>query len=179
MLVLLVLSEVLAASTWLVSENPARQAEGNACRFGEVYSREGWKIPGGRGAAPKGSRAALQSFPEVFVTQLRPGKLDLTLPMFQCSRDIQGRLSFRAKPVAVLELWRFDYHGNPFAFGAKYEPQTTDAKGTNPRRSLEFVSVFFYDPDGSGHYSIMKYPTSPSFFSSIEVPPWVMSRPSK
>ena len=139
------------------------------CDFSEIFRYEGWKIPGLKGATPKGNRVDLARFHGVFATELNAGKSDLILVAPECVDNTPGRLAVRTWPVRVLELWRFDFNGKVFAYAADYEPQSI-VDGI-PHQTLKLVSVLFYDVDGSGLFKIMKY-DSPGPIHSLEVPEW-------
>jgi hypothetical protein len=145
------------------------------CRFSEVYRREGWKIPGVSGAAPKGRRLALENLPGTFVTYLVAGKSEERIVLPDCQRD-SGRLTIREIPVRVLALSRVDFNGKVFAYTASYEPQTV-LNGV-PHRSMEVVQIVFYDVDGSGRFPIMKYDMQGLFINSPDVPDWAKRPPN-
>jgi len=70
---------------------------------------------------------------------------------------------------------RFDFNGKVFAYGINYEVELMGPGGL--RSSLEYVPVVFYDTDGTGHFTLLKYATG-SMFRSLEVPEWT-KKPSK
>jgi len=168
------------ASRHRLFDQPAPILHSNVqCGFSEVYQRDGWRIAGLSGATDGGPRAALTLHTEgkedeskqgIFVTSLNAGKLDLRLTVLQCSQDFPARLVIRVVSVRVLEMWRFDFDGKIFAYGARYEPQTVPRRGV-PHSTLEYVQVVFYDVDGSGRFTVMQYQNS-RLFQSLEVPEW-------
>jgi hypothetical protein len=95
------------------------------------------------------------------------------LVVLQCSPASPGRIDFRLRLVKVLELWRCDFQGRVFAYGARYEPQ--GVQGGKPYRTLESISVLFCDVDGSGKFVSMRYPSG-LLFKTLEVPDWAKTR---
>jgi hypothetical protein len=152
----------------LLSSEPSEKQ----CGFSELFRPEGWKIPGISGAVPKGKAFALASVPSISILDMQAGKSDRNLLLPMCSRDFPGRLIIRATPVRVLAMSRVDFKGKVFAYTAQYEPQT-EADGV-PHRSLEYTQVVFYDVDGSGRFSVMKYDMKGLFLRSPDVPEWAM-----
>jgi hypothetical protein len=164
------LSLALLSPSGLATYGQGSEAVEKLCRFSEVYRAEGWKIPGVSGAAPKGGRLALQNLPGTFLTDLVPGKSDQRMVLPNCQQDFPGRLAIREAPVRVLAMSRVDFNGRVFAYTARYEPQTL-VNGV-PHRSMEFVQVVFYDVDGSGRFTVMKYDMQGLFLNSPDVPEW-------
>jgi len=150
------------------SSNPESGEKG--CGFSEAYLQQGWSMPGVPGAVPKGDRLSLSNRPGVFVTEMKPGKSDFTLTVLQCSLDSPGRLVVRPLHVKVLALWRFDVDRRVFAYGVQYEPQYV--VGGLSSGSLEYVQAIFYDVDGSGRFTVMRYDNA-RMFGSLQVPEWV------
>lgn len=149
------------------------------CGFSELYQWEGWKIPGLSGASSKEARVPLVSHTEgvegnvtseIFVTPLNAGKSDLQLTVLQCSRDFPDRLVVRFVRVKALEMWQFDFNKKVFAYGVRYEPQI--ATGGIPHGTLEYLQVIFYDIDGAGRFTAMRYQNT-RLFQSLKVPEWV------
>jgi len=167
------------------------------CAFSEVYRAGGWTIPGLHGSVPKGPRAAVVFRTEgveeskasgIFATPLKAGKTDSRLTVLQCSPmlperfyvsgrlnalerlNAPGRLIARVLTVKVMEMWRFDLENRVFAYGVTYEPQLMTPNGL--RGSLELITVLFYDPDGAGKFTVMKF-SEYTIFRSLEVPDWV------
>ncbi len=166
-LVLIFLSR--SASQELTSQPYDSKPADKRCDFAEVFRYEGWRIPGLRGATPKGNRVDLARFHGVFATELNAGKSDLNLVAPEFVDNTPGRLAVRTWPVRVIELWRFDFNGRVFAYAADYESQSM-VDGV-PHQSMRLVSVLFYDVDGSGLFKIMKY-DSLGPIHSLDVPEW-------
>jgi hypothetical protein len=158
-------------------------ADSSTCVFAEIYDAAGWRIPGVAGSqeatvertepelpgVPRSekpiARVALPAMSGVFVTEMKPGQSDLELALPYCSLSDLGRLVVgETKPITVHHLWKFDLSGKVFAYGLEYVVRT------NPP-SLAFGQVLFYDPDGTGTFTVAKRP-KPFLFRSLEVPAW-------
>jgi hypothetical protein len=159
----------LTFSQALPTQPAVSKSLNNRCEFSEVFENEGWKIPGVVGATANGNRASVVQFPGVFVTKLNAGTSALKLIAPECVDDTPGRLALRIRSVRVLEMLRLDFNGKVFAYAAEYEPQANE-KGIS-HRTLEFISVIFYDVDGSGLFKVMKYDYHGPFHS-LEIPQW-------
>lgn len=162
----------------LSAQTGSPASAGQQCSFSGVYQQGGWTIPGLSGAVPSGPRAALvyrvdgiedPKVAGVFSTTLKAGNSHSNLTLLRCSPDASGQLIARFLPVKVLEMRRFDFNGKVFAYGINYEVELMGPGGL--RSSLEYVPVVFYDTDGTGHFTLLKYATG-SMFRSLEVPEW-------
>jgi hypothetical protein len=142
----------------------------NLCSFSEAYRAEGWKIPGLLGAKKKTERASLSTHPEVFATMLDPGESEVELMSPKCPREFPGRLTLDTQPIKITELWKFDIAGKVFAYGVKFTHQAIE-NGVRINR-LAVSQLIFYDTDGSGSYTLLKYPQR-TILVSIDVPAWV------
>lgn len=167
----------------LSAQTGSPESDPQQCSFSGVYQQGGWTIPGLSGAVPNGPRAALvyrvngvedPKLSGVFSTTLRAGIAHSNLTLLRCSHDAPGQLIARFLPVKTLEMRRFDFNGKVFAYGINYEVELMGPGGL--RNSLEYVPVVFYDTDGSGHFTLLKYATS-SMFRSLEVPEWAKKPP--
>jgi hypothetical protein len=125
-----------------------------SCSFAEIYSKAGWSIPGLDRATVKNPRARLTNLPGVFVTILQPGEPETTFQRIGCSREHVGRLEIEKEPVKILELWSYDFDGRVFAYRISF---AREAVSDGVRSELAAAStVFFYDMDGHGVFTILR-----------------------
>lgn len=162
----------------LLAQIASQEPTGQRCSFSGVYQEAGWEIPGLLGAVPIGPRAAVvyridgiedPRMAGVFSTTLKAGKTRSNQILLHCSNDDSGRLIARFVPVKALEMRRFDFNGRVFAYGITYEVELPGPGGL--RSSLESAPVIFYDSEGNGHFTLLRYVPS-SVFRSLEVPEW-------
>ena len=169
-LIFLMITLATTKNVELLAQLPTTDSAERSCQFSEMFRPEGWDIPGRSGAVPEGRRLSLENSPEVFVTNMKPGKVGSRLLLADCSKDLPGRLVITAKPVRVLEMSKVDYKGRAFAYVARYEPQFL-ANGV-PYRTLAYLQVVFIDIEGNGSFSVMRYDTRGLFLASPDVPEW-------
>jgi hypothetical protein len=151
------------------SPEARQESDGHLCRFDSVSHFGGWTVPGLVGSAPTDVRRTFPNAPGLTALRLRPAKTSVKLAILRCSRRASGRIDFELTLVKTLELWRCEFRGRIFAYAASYEPQHIE--GGERRGTLGFVPVIFYDIDGSGKFSIMRYPGG-TLLDALEVPEW-------
>ncbi len=146
-----------------------------SCAFTSLYNKNGWVIPGLRGATiahPRGrySIAGEQTKQPIFITSMKATQNRGTVTVVKCSREVQASTEVETLSVEVLRLWKFDVDGKVFAYGLSAGwLGPADASGRRPH--LGTLSDFiFYDLDGSGRFSLLKTETMPF---RLEVPEWV------
>lgn len=164
---------VIVLSMWVANAYCQAPSHGDApalCTYSELYKKSGWKIPGLEGAKPKGERANLKNLPGVSVTMLQPSEPETFLQDVSCPYDHPGRLVVEDNsPIKVLALWSFDFGGRVFAYRLSYARETID---NGKRSELAAAStVFFYDLDGSGRFSVLKRAT----VGPPSIPDWAKS----
>jgi hypothetical protein len=159
----------LRASQSSVIQTPSESIN-SPCYFSEIFRYEGWDIPGLKGSTPTKVHYTFDYALGVTAVGLKPGPAEQSLVLLRCSAKSPGRIEFRLRPVKVIELWRCDYKGKVFAYGARYGLQRI--VGRKREDLLEGMSILFYDLDGSGKFVSMKY-QSGLLLKAIEVPDWV------
>jgi len=134
-------------------QRPAPKAETPNCTFSEVYKKDGWTVPGVHGAKVK-ERANLRNLPGVFVSILEPAEPQTNIPEITCPQDHPGRLDIKVDaPIRILNLWSFDLGGQVFAYRVEYAEETIY---NGERHELAAAtSVFFYDLEGSGRFTVL------------------------
>ena len=113
----------------LRSQEVPTEASQDSCSFNEIYTpaAKGWPIPGLTGATRSGKRSELPiqgNGPQkisirIFSTSLKPGPAESQLPMFRCSHQKQGRLTFRFAYVKPRAMVKFDADGLVFCLSCR------------------------------------------------------------
>jgi hypothetical protein len=157
---------------------PAHRDAPETCSFSEVYKKAGWTIPGLAGATVKSQRAKLSNLPGVFVTMLQPSEPETDFQHVSCPYDHPGRLVVEGEPIKILDLWSFDFGGRVFAYRVSY---AREAVNGGVRSELAAAStVFFYDTDGSGTFTVMKGATmGVGSFAPAFIPDWAKNSASQ
>jgi hypothetical protein len=144
-------------------------AETHSCLVLELLSQVGWVVPGLDGSSTKIAdvRVKMAGVPEdVAVDVLTPGNADAAVTLVKCINDQAGRLEVRNQPIHVNELLRFKKAGRVFAY--KINAGLTGGNGV----ALGAAEVLlFYDPDGSGRFTIQRDVAGAKF--PVIVPAWV------
>jgi hypothetical protein len=113
----------------------------------------GWLVPGLDNASAKvaDARVKMEGVPEdTRMDVLESRKPKGTVTLVSCSAQ-PGRLEVRSQQIRVLELWRFKRNGRIFAYRVNAGLSAGDvALGAA-------VELLFYDPDGSGQFTIQRY----------------------
>jgi hypothetical protein len=81
--ILAALLAVLAPAP-MFSQQPADQGATQTCNFSEAYRKEGWNIPGLRGAKQKETRRAVSNLEGLFVTMLQPAEAETNFEHVWC-----------------------------------------------------------------------------------------------
>lgn len=165
--ILLIIAMLTCSQVITLCKTSFREQRSKECGFSEVYQYGGWLIPGLEGAIPEKKIYTISDAPGVIGIRLRTTKFGQHLTILNCDSSHFGRLVYRSRPVKVLELWRVEYNGKVFAYGGKYEPQIL--RNGNMHGTLEAVRAIFYDIDGNGQFSLMKYSMN-LMFLPLEVP---------
>lgn len=157
--------------------NPEPQGKSPTCIFSELFRSDGWNVPGLEGAKVKRARSKVTNIPGLFLTMLEPADPEVDLTEMNCDQQHPGRVNVRENaPIKVLDLWAFDFGGQVFAYRLSYAGEAIyDGK----REDLAWAtSIFFYDLDGSGRFTVIRYPTfkgKPDFTTYLPefIPDWV------
>jgi hypothetical protein len=112
---------------------------------------------------------------------LKPDNVESNLSEWHCSEKDPGRIEIvENAPVKIYALWAFDFGGPVFAYRVAYAPESIN--GGQRHELASMTSVFFYDPDGSGKFSVLKYQKwvrEPKFTEYLpeSVPDWAKKKP--
>jgi hypothetical protein len=142
------------------SQQPVEDDPPPACVYTELYQKDGWAIPGIKGAKKKW-RTAVPDEWEVYITELAPPTRASTIQSFRCSREDAGRLEIEDLNMGILSLSSFDVGGRIFAYTLIYG---VDGIATE-------WSVRFYDLDGSGRFRLRR--SERNRFVPDLIPDWV------
>lgn len=124
------------------------------CIYSELYKTEGWKIPGLKGARKKSGRAAVPNKPGVYMTELEPTDRASTIEVFRCSQVHAGRLEVESIDIGIAYLYSFDVGGRVFAYSLTYGIDVAENGQSMPIGAVWLV--MFYDPDGSGRFTLRR-----------------------
>jgi hypothetical protein len=119
--------------------------EAPSCCYSELYRKEGWVIPGIKGAKSKW-RVAVPDKPGVYMTELEPTSHKATIQSLSCSREHTGRLELEDLDVGIINLTFFDIGGRIFAYNLVYGIDGIGAEWT----------VRYYDLDGSSRFTLRR-----------------------
>jgi hypothetical protein len=137
----------------------------------ELLNRSGWRIPGLYNATTKTSGARLQTdgVPnDIMVDILKPRVSSGVVTLVKCVNGQSGRFEVRNQRVRVIELLRFKKHGHVFAYRANL-----GLEGPNGQAIGSAEVLLFYDPDGSGRFTVQRDVAGARPF--IVIPDWVKS----
>ncbi len=126
------------------------------CSISEIRRSEGWTVPGLAGSTVETRRAAVSNIQGVFVTMLKPPNVESNLTEAQCSDKDPGNIEIiEDSLIKIYALWKFDFGGRVFAYRVEYAPETLFRGKRDELATMR--TVFFFDPDGSGKFSVLKY----------------------
>lgn len=148
-----------------------------SCSFKELFNRSGWEIPGLKGAVSKlHGPYKSEGIPEnVFIEILEPQTHESSITFAGPDSGQPDRLDIVNRSVNVLKIERFMMNGHVFGYRVTAEIAGYD----KDHKRLHFGSVdivYYYDPDGSGVFSVQRDAGALSF--KIIVPDWVKQAPS-
>jgi hypothetical protein len=133
--------------------------ENGFCDIKEVFRKEGWNVPGLKGASVLGSKRPYPTMPGVSITTLKPTQTQTTFTYYDCSSEQRGRLQITEYPIGILWLGRVDYRGKTFAYLIHFGRQKyVKRKREDAGAESTFV---FYDLDGSGRFTLRRYSAIP------------------
>lgn len=151
---------IIVACTNAPCQQSSDKAEAPTCCYSELYRKEGWVIPGLKGAK-SGYRVAVPDKHGVYLTKLEPTANGATIQKFTCSREHAGRVEIEDLNVGIINLTSFDVGGHIFAYNLVYG---IAGIGTE-------WSVRFYDLDGSGRFTLRR--SERNRFVPELIPDWV------
>ena len=162
----------ILCTTSLFSQTPPTGSSSAKCQFSEVLRSDGWTFPGVDSAKSK-QRTALARHAGMFVTMFDPLDADVNLTIATCKSTQEGRLEIKEITAKIIKLWAFDAGSKPFAYRIEYvETATNEDKRSAPGSAI----IFFYDLDGSGTFTLLKYAdSSKSIMLPSIIPDWAQN----
>jgi hypothetical protein len=154
------------------SQQSREKGSPTPCSYSELYRKDGWMVPGLKGAKIKVKRMAVEDSPGMSMMVLEPTEPEPTITVFRCSRDHVGRMEIDEIPIGIITLWAFDFGGRTFAYRLSYGIDTIENGQRMPTGSA--ANVMFYDLDGSGRFVLRKSAGGPSdSVAPAPIPEWV------
>ncbi len=152
----------MIAMAWLSSVSTIGQ-EMHPCRCDTVFRTGGWSVPGVQN--PKARVSASAGTSPYRTDAIVPRPRTVWVDKVMCVPG-EGRIELRRDKVEVSLLWRYTVRGRPYAYQMALSP-LDPASG---RHTGSYYVHYYYDPDGSGAFSMLVDITSipPSLF----VPSW-------
>jgi len=168
---------LIAISSPLMAQAASEPAGSHSCQIQEVFKADGWDIPGLGSTAVKLERGRFDAGTEdeIFVTMLESKSPEASITTLSCSRGAAGRITYRDQPVDVREIWRFEKNGHAFAYKVTTTWMGVEGKSRYPLGTA--MTLLFYDPDGTGRFSVMRY-SDVDFPFKLIIPDWVKQLPN-
>ena len=141
------------------------------CRIKELLNNRGWKIPGlSRSTVITHGRYKSEGVPDdVFIdTMESQAPAGAFTYVFLSSCDVAV---LQSRSIDVTKIERFSMHERVFGYRITGVIAGFDEKGKRIHFGTQ-ETVYFYDPTGSGKFTIMRYDTGELIFK-IVVPDWV------
>jgi len=141
------------------------------CRIHELLNSDGWEIPGASEIVVKlhARYSAEGTPPNVFVDVIESHKPQAVFTYVGLESCDSARLV--RKSIDVEKIERFAVKGRVFGYLVTGVLAGNDTKGHRIHFGSE-ERAYYYDPDGSGKFTRMRYDTGDLIFK-IVVPDWV------
>jgi hypothetical protein len=141
---------------------------------GSITKKEGWTIPGLKGAKLK-QHATLENLKGFSLTIMEPGDAESIITYARCSQtgtEIEEKTDL---PIKIIKLSSYDFGGRVFAYRLEFSRETVQ-NGVRGELGGSF-RVFYYDMDGSGRFSFAEFLTtiSGSMIPAF-IPDWAKNR---
>lgn len=166
---------LLVSVPGLLGQSRSQTQAASSCGFKEVLNPKGWMIPGLSKVeiTLKHARYATEGTPpNVFVDVLKP--LSTSSSVFLVSRQLSDRLEIRDQPADISSISRFSMNGHVFGYLITADLVAVTKKGERLGLGTQ-ERVYYYDPDGSGKLTVMRYVGGEMIFK-IVVPDWVRQK---
>jgi len=150
------------------------QSADSQCHVREVFNRKGWNIPGLSKTKTRTSHARYSQadYDSVFVDILESQAQEDSVTFVWCG-DRTDRMEIAIRPVEIKEIQRFTSNDRVFGYLVTAVPI---GKGTNGEvaHAASEDHLYFYDPDGSGKFTLMRY--AGEMFFKITIPNWAKQK---
>jgi hypothetical protein len=152
-----------------LTQSSSVQAE--QCRVKELLNYQGWEIPGLAAATVKlHARYKSEGVPDNVFIDLMESQAPLVRLTFVGLKSCETAvISFRS--IEVNRIERFIMNGHVFGYRVTGTIASVDNQGHRTLAGSDEI-VYYYDPDGSGKFSVMRYDSSELTFKII-IPDWV------
>jgi hypothetical protein len=174
----LIIFLALAGSVFsvLIVQPGESQKSATPCRIRELFKPTGWDIPGLSKATLKthGHYVSEGVSENVFIDVLDSQGTEASLIFVGLKSCEMAQLNERSVDVTKIE--RFLMNNHVFGYRVTGTVAGFDKQGHRIHYGSE-ERVYYYDPDGSGRFSIMRYDNGDLIFK-IVVPDWVKQKPS-
>jgi hypothetical protein len=146
-------------------------AQTSPCKIKELLNRQGWEIPGLAKAIVKThARYKAEGIPEnVFIDIMESQAPEASFTYVGLKSCEIAVLNIRSVDVTKIE--RFTMNGHVFGYRVTGVIVGIDNQGHRIHAASE-ERAYFYDPDGSGDFSVMRYDPGDLIFRII-IPDWV------
>lgn len=147
----------------------------SSCQIQEVLNRKGWDIPGLSKTVTRTAHARYpaEGIENVFVDILESKATDSSVTLAIRYSNSNSRVEIVAKPVDVIQIQRFQIDNQVFGYLVTAVPVGIANDGHRIRAASEEL-LYYYDPDGSGRFTVMRYASE--IFFKIVVPDWAKQR---
>lgn len=151
----------------------ARQGD-SQCHVKEVLNRKGWNVPGLSQTITKTSHArfAPADPDNIFVDILESRAQADSITLVSCG-DTVDRMEILTRRVEITEIQRFTSNDRIFGYLVTAVPVSETKNGEMVHAASE-ERLYFYDPDGAGRFTIMRY--AGDIFFKIIVPGWAKQK---
>jgi hypothetical protein len=144
------------------------------CRVKEVLNRKGWDVPGLSKTITKTSHAhyAPADPDNIFVDILESRVQADSITLVSCG-DTSDRLEILTRPVEITEIQRFTSNDRVFGYLVTAVPVGEGKDGKIVHAASE-ERLYFYDSDGTGKFTLMRY--AGEMFFKIIIPGWAKQK---
>jgi len=144
------------------------QGMNNGCSIQELFNARGWTVPGLADAKTKVSGAKVKQdgiASDITIDILEPTRAEGSITLVTCLPEHPGRVEVRTQPVTVTNIWALKRYGRTFAFR-----MNAGLSGGNGVALGTAEVLLFYDPDGSGKFTVQR---DVAGVQPLFVPEWV------
>jgi hypothetical protein len=157
----------------IIQNLPAQSKEPQrpACKIRELIDRQGWEIPGlAKTTVLTHAHYKSEGIPEnVFIDIMESQAPEASFTYVGLQSCDTAVLNIRSIDVTKIE--RFTMNGHVFGYLVTGTISGFDNQGHRIHAGSE-ERAYYYDPDGSGKFSIMRYDAGELIFKII-IPDWV------
>jgi len=174
MRLIVILTLACSSLSALIMQTGESQKAATPCRIRELFKPNGWDIPGLSKATVKThGHYVSKGIPEnVFIDTLEAKAPEASLIFVGLKSCEMAQMNVRSIDVTKIE--RFMMNGHVFGYRVTGVVAGFDKQGRRIHYGSE-ERVYYYDPDGFGKFSVMRYDDGDLIFK-IVVPDWVKQK---